>query len=307
VDGNYRLQVEGVSKEFPGVKALDRVDFEAAPGEIHALVGENGAGKSTLAKILAGVLCPDEGRIIYEDQEVQLGTPESAFRLGVRAVYQDLNVFPYLSVAENLFLAHERALWGRVLDKRTMRAESQRLLDELELSVNPSQLVSDLTVGARQMIAIGRALLFPGSLIILDEPTASLSGKEVDTLFAALRKLKSSGNTVIYISHRLEEILSIADRVTVLRDGTRVGTILADGADVMKIVAMMAGREISEMYPKKAAVIGDEVLSVKNVTKTGVVHDASWRSSRFIRTGRCWTHRISTLDFWSRSCGSWRD
>lgn len=269
------LELRGITKDFPGVRALDNVDFEVAPGEIHALVGENGAGKSTLAKILAGVLYPDEGRIIYEGQEVQLSTPERAFQFGVRLVYQDLNVFPHLTVAENLFLAHERTWWSRVLDKKTMHAESQRLLDELELSVNPSQLVSGLTVGARQMIAIGRALLFPGSLVILDEPTASLSGKEVDTLFASLRKLKSLGNTIIYISHRLEEILSIADRVTVLRDGTRVGTILADEADVMKIVAMMAGREISEMYPKKAAAIGDEVLSVKNVTKAGVVHDAS--------------------------------
>jgi ribose transport system ATP-binding protein len=275
VDGNYRLQVEGVSKEFPGVKALDRVDFEAAPGEIHALVGENGAGKSTLTKILAGVLRPDEGRIVYEGREVRLSSPERAFELGVRVVYQDLNVFPHLSVAENLFLAHETTSRGRTLNKKAMQMDSQRVLDELELPVTPGQLVKDLAVGTRQMIAIGRTMLFPGSVIILDEPTASLSGKEVDTLFATLRRLKSAGNTIVYISHRLEEILSIADCVTVLRDGTRVGTTPKSEADVMSIVAMMAGREINEMYPKQSAEIGDEVLSVKSVTRAGAVHDAS--------------------------------
>jgi len=219
------LEVRDIEKTFPGVRALSGVSFDVRAGEVHALLGENGAGKSTLIKIVSGVYQPDVGSILVNGTQVHFSTPDDARRAGVATIYQELLLFPELSVAENIFLGHAPLAGAGRIDWRAMRTEARRLLDSLEIDdLSPDQIVGVLTVGNRQRVEILRALSHDARILIMDEPTAALTESDVTRLFDVVRRLKQRGVGIVYISHRLDEIFAIADRVTVLRDGAYVGS-----------------------------------------------------------------------------------
>jgi rhamnose transport system ATP-binding protein len=262
------LEVRGIEKSFPGVRALSGVSFDVRPGEVHALLGENGAGKSTLIKIVSGVYQPDAGSILVNGKQVHFSTPDDARRAGVATIYQELLLFPELSVAENIFLGHApRAGVGRI-DWRAMRAEAARLLDSLEIDdLSPDQIVGALTVGNRQRVEILRALSHDARILIMDEPTAALTETDVTRLFDVVRRLKRRGVGIVYISHRLDEIFAIADRVTVLRDGAYVGSRDVADTNVAELVTMMVGRRLESLFPKTVAPIGAPVLEARDLVR----------------------------------------
>lgn len=266
--------MKDISKHFPGVQALDNVTFEVDRGEVHALVGENGAGKSTLIKILSGIQGPDSGQIFYKDQEIRINTPRDAQNLGISTIYQELNLCQNLTVAQNVFLGKEstRTLL-HYLDEDQINAKCRQYLDLLEANIDPKALLSSLSVAQQQMVEIAKALSYESDVIIMDEPTATLTLHETDKLFETIRKLREQGRSVIYISHRLEEVFEIADTVTVLRDGKLVGTKTISELEYNDIVRMMVGREIQNMYVRPAETekrADKALLEVKDFTKQGV-------------------------------------
>ncbi len=262
------LKVRALEKSFPGVRALSGVSFDVEPGEVHALLGENGAGKSTLIKIVSGVFQPDRGEMFVDGQAVEFHRPNDARRAGVATIYQELLLFPELTVAENIFMGHApRAALGR-LDWRAMHARAAELLQSLEIhDLAPDQVVGALTVGNRQRVEILRALSQNARLLIMDEPTAALTEHDVMRLFAIVRLLKSRGVGVIYISHRMDEIFAIADRVTVLRDGAQVGTRRVSQTTSGELVQMMVGRKIDKLFPKISVPIGEPVLETRDLVR----------------------------------------
>jgi ABC-type sugar transport system ATPase subunit len=268
------LEVAGLTKSFPGVRALEGVDFDLAPGEVHALVGENGAGKSTLIKTLGGALVPDAGRILLEGAPLPLGDPLLARRRGIRIVYQELTLVPELTAAENIFLGREL---GRPLLRRAeMARAAQALLDELGANVPASAPARLLSVAQQQMVEIARALGGESKVLILDEPSAALSGLEVERLFAVLRTLRQRGLGVVYISHRLEEVFALADRVTVLRDGRRVTSAPVAGLDRAQLIRLMVGRDVADEFPPRSSSPGETVLEVRGLRSGCSVKDASF-------------------------------
>ena len=262
------LEVRGLEKSFPGVRALSGVSFSVAAGEIHALLGENGAGKSTLIKIVSGVFPQNAGEILIGGVEQNFRSPEDARRAGVATIYQELLLFPELTVAENIFMGHApRAFAGR-LDWREMREHAERLLESLEIhDLAADRVVGALSVGNRQRVEILRALSYDARLLIMDEPTAALTEPDVVRLFKIVRLLKARGVGIIYISHRLDEIFTLADRVTVLRDGAYVGTRDVARTDTGELVQMMVGRAIENLFPKVEAPIGAPVLEVADLVR----------------------------------------
>jgi ABC-type sugar transport system ATPase subunit len=260
------LALQGVKKRFGGVAALDGVDFELRAGEVHALLGENGAGKSTLIKILGGIHRPDAGTICLNGQPVQIRDVKDADGLGIRLIHQELSLAPNLSVAENIFLGREPAQHGFV-DRPRLFAEAEVLIKTLGLPEIGSvrAKISDLTVAQRQMVEIARALSVKARVLILDEPTASLSEMETEALFQKLRGLRRQGVGIIYISHRLEEIQRLADRITVLRDGRSVGTQAASALDRQQVIRWMVGRDIKDHYPRPPWKPGAVALSVRDL------------------------------------------
>ena len=257
------LAAAGLAKSFPGVRALDGVDFELRPGEVHALLGENGAGKSTLIKILGGAVVPDGGEARLEGQPLPLGDPLAVRRRGINIVYQELTLVPELTAAENVFLGRER---GRpFLRRREMARAARELLEGLGARVSPTAPVRTLSVAQQQLVEIARALANESKVLILDEPSATLSDPEVERLFAVLRGLRERGLGVVYISHRLEEIFAVADRVTVLRDGRRVASAPVAGVDRAQLIRWMVGRDLTEEFPPRAAAPGDTVLEVRGL------------------------------------------
>jgi len=262
------LSVSGIEKSFPGVRALSGVAFDVEAGEVHALLGENGAGKSTLIKIVSGVFRPDRGAIRVDGRELQLDRPDDARRAGIATIYQELLLFPELSVAENVFMGHApRAGAGR-LDWKAMRARTEELLASLDIhDLAPNKIVGTLSVGNRQRVEILRALSQDARLLIMDEPTAALTEYDVTRLFDIVRRLKSRGVGIIYISHRMDEIFALADRVTVLRDGAQVGTRRVAETTSAELVQMMVGRRIESLFPKIAAPIGAPVLEVRDLVR----------------------------------------
>ena len=262
------LRASSITKRFPGVLALDHVDFELRRGEVHVLLGENGAGKSTLIKILSGALPPDSGAIYLEGRPVQLRSPRQAQELGIRVVHQEFNLVPSLTVAENIHLGnlprHSRYL--PVVSYRRMARESERLLALLGAPVDPSTPVERLTVAEQQMVEIVRALAGQARILILDEPTAALTTHESERLFQMLARLKAQGVSIIYISHRMEEIRRVGDRVTVLRDGRRVATKNAADAGVDELVQLMVGRRVQEHYPRQPTAPGEPVLVLRDLS-----------------------------------------
>ena len=259
------LKMEGISKRFLGVVALQDVDFELFPGEIHALVGENGAGKSTLMKVLMGIHHPDGGRILFKGQPFQAKNPKDAQQHGISMIFQEFNLMPDLTVAENIFAARElRKARNLLIDDRRMNQKTQELLDSLSLSFSPTQKISSLSVAEMQMVEIAKALLYNSDVLVLDEPTSALAEHEVNKLFDILRRLREQGVAIVYISHRLEEFNRIVDKITVLRDGKYIGTKRWKDTTVPEMIRMMVGRSLEEQFPSRNAKIGEVVLEARN-------------------------------------------
>lgn len=266
------LEMAHIVKGFPGVQALDDVDFEVYPGEIVGFVGENGAGKSTLIKILSGVHVKDEGTIRFNGRDVSPHSPQEAQNLGISTIHQELALIPYLSVAENIFLNREPRLALGLVDFRRMNREAEAILHDLGADIPGKKLVHRLNVAAQQMVEIAKAVSQNARLILMDEPTSALSSKEADALFALIRRLQARGVAVVFVSHRLEEIRQIADRVVIMRDGRRVGTLPIAEADEEQIIRMMVGRDVG-LYPKEKAEIGAPVLELRDFCgANGVEH-----------------------------------
>src|SRR5579862_179932 len=248
---HHAVSMRAIVKRYPGVVALDGVDFDLRAGEVHIVAGENGAGKSTLMKVLAGSILPDAGRIEIGGVERKFNSPIDAMRAGISAVYQEFALCPHLTVAENIFLGREPG--GFFIDKKTMRARSAELLARLGAQCSPDEVVSRLGTAQMQLVEIARALNSDFRVLILDEPTATLSENETAVLFKAIRSLRAEGKTIAYISHRLEEFFRIGDRVTVMRNGLLIATFDAKDATIPKLVSAMAGKEISELSPDRGA------------------------------------------------------
>ena len=273
-NGTPALQMRGITKTYPGVRALDSVDFDVRRGEVHALLGENGAGKSTLMKILAGAQPMDSGEILIDGAPVHITTPQKAMELGISIIYQEFNLVPYLNAAENIFLGREpKAAIPGFVDFGTMYSEAQTVIDHLGVKLNVRTPVNRLSVAQQQMVEIGKATSRNATIIAMDEPSATLTEHELESLFELIRSLKAKGVSIVYISHRLEEIFQIADRVTILRDGQFVGTKDVADLDRDEMIHMMVGRELKEKIPKQAAEIGDPMLEVKGLNRKGALED----------------------------------
>src|SRR6267143_1475740 len=270
------LQMQGIDKSFPGVQALHDVALQVRGGEVHALVGENGAGKSTLMRILGGVHQRDRGEILWHGRPLEIRSPLEARAHGISIIHQELNQVPGLSVAENIFLGREprRALgW---VDWTQMRVRATRLLADLGLSIDPRRRLGTLTVAEQQLVEIAKALSSDAELVIMDEPTAALTSEETQRLFGFIRDLRARGVAVIYITHRLEEVFSIADRVTVLRDGQYVSTSAVGDINLDELIRLMVGRRLTEKFPKETFAPGEPVLEVRGLTRAGVFEDVSF-------------------------------
>jgi rhamnose transport system ATP-binding protein len=270
------LRAASISKTFTGVRALKGVSFDLDPGEVHALVGENGAGKSTLIKIVTGAETPDAGTLTVDGHDVRHMDPAAAKALGIAAIYQQPALFPDLTVSENIALALEdRGAWRRVRwAERDRRA--RELLDRVGASIDPRRLVESLTMPDQQLVEIAKAIGGNARILFMDEPSASLAEREVERLFGAIARLRGEGAGIVYISHRLEEVFRVADRVTVLRDGETVATRACDGLDRAELIYLMVGRELSAVFPKRAIPLGDVVFEVRNLSNRAVgLHDVS--------------------------------
>ncbi len=267
--------LEHISKSFPGVKALDNVHFELRSGEVMALLGENGAGKSTLMKILSGVYTRDEGNMQIFGKECGNLTPKQAQEMGVAIIHQELNMCRHLSIAENIFLGREKRK-GIVLSDQEMENEAKAVLDELKIDLDPRQVVGDLPVSKQQMVEIAKALSFKAKILIMDEPTSALTAKEIDDLFRIIKDLKAKGCGIVYISHRLEELQHIVDRVTIMRDGQYITDMNFKDATMDEIIAYMVGREIKEKFPHVECEKGKKVFEVKNLNAGRLVRDVNF-------------------------------
>lgn len=270
------LVMEHISKAFPGVQALSDVQLSVRRGTVHALMGENGAGKSTLMKVLIGMYIAESGSITFQGRPVTIDRTETALRLGISMIHQELSPVPYMTVAENIFLGREPVARMGLIDKRKMIADTKALLDKLEINLNPSTVMKDLSVANTQMVEIAKAISYDSSLIIMDEPTSAITEREVAHLFRMIRSLKEKGVAIIYITHKMDEVFQIADEITVFRDGRHIATVPAAQTDRHSLIAMMVGRELTNIFPKEYAPIGEVVLSVRNLTRNGVVHDVSF-------------------------------
>jgi len=276
------ITVEGVSKTFPGVRALDNVRFELLPGEVHALMGENGAGKSTLMKILAGVYTKDAGTIVYNGHEVHFTNPREAQAAGIGIIHQELQLMNHLSVAQNIFIGREpRRAFGVLLDEDKLNRQAAALLDHMGLKLDPRTKVGALTVAKQQMVEIAKSLSFNSRVLIMDEPTAALNAAEIAELFKMIRELTARGVGVIYISHKVDELKLISDRVTVLRDGEYVGTVPTATTSIDTIISMMVGRTLADVSRDTARKIGDEIaLEVSNLNCKPLVKNVSFSLKR---------------------------
>jgi ribose transport system ATP-binding protein len=277
------LELEGITKSFGGVKALDNVHFALLKGEVHALVGGNGAGKSTLMKILNGIYQGDAGTIRIDGQVKYIKDPNDAMSNGIRMVYQELSLIPTLTVMENIFLNHEEVSWPSILNKKAMIARTKALLDELGIDLDPQQRIADLSVGYCQLVEIAKSLSVQASILIMDEPTASLTAAETQLLFDIIKVLKSKGVSIIYISHRMKEIFEIADRITVLRDGKWVLTENRGDLNLGRLIDSMIGKAVERTFewkdrPRPSS--DRPVLEVQGLSEGNVVHDVSFELKR---------------------------
>lgn len=273
------LQMTGIEKYFPGVHALDNCQFELRKGEIHALIGENGAGKSTLMKILTGVYKKDGGSIIYNGEEIEVNSPKDAQNLGISIIHQELNLMPDLTAAQNMFIGREpKKLGGLYLDDSKLNRAAKGLFELLNLDLDPKTKVSEITVAKQQMIEIAKALSFNSKILIMDEPTAALTTSEIEELFKIIRGLKDQGVGIVYISHRMEELFELSDRITVMRDGAYIATKETAKTSMDEIISLMVGRTIYEPPKEFSHVQGDDVvLEVNNLNAGNMVKDVSFK------------------------------
>ena len=273
------LSLKGVSQSFPGVMALDNVDFSVRKGEVHALAGENGAGKSTLMKILSGSYRKDEGTVEFDGRKVEVRSPKDAENLGLSIIYQELNIFQGLTVAENIYVGRQPKKNG-VVDWKKMYTDAEKLFDELHIKLDVRKKVRGLSIAQQQMIEIAKAVSAHAKLVIMDEPTSSLATHETKLLFEIINRLRDNGVAIIFITHRLDEIFEISDRVTVMRDGCSIGT--CDTGDITKaeLITMMIGREMTKQFPVRHAVIGEELLRLDNISDGKKVKGVSFAVAR---------------------------
>ena len=270
------LVLEGIDKSFPGVHALNACAFDLERGEVHALVGENGAGKSTMMKIIAGIYKKDGGRLIYKGEEVEISNPHAAQEMGISMVHQELNLMPHLTAAQNIFIGRE-PLKGPFLDESTLNNKAAALFEMMNLNVNPTTKVSEMTVAKQQMVEIAKALSFNSDVYVFDEPSAALTDVEIAELFRIIRQLKAEGAGIIYITHRLEELKQISDRITVMRDGQYVDTVRTKDTKIGDIIKMMVGRVIFESSPEVPEERSEEVvLEVRNLNRGDELRDINF-------------------------------
>ncbi|MEA4897870.1 MAG: sugar ABC transporter ATP-binding protein [Eubacteriales bacterium] len=271
------IRMEGISKEFPGVKALQNVSFQLNAGEVHALVGENGAGKSTLMKVLTGVYTKDTGSIFLRGSPVEIDDVRKSQLLGIAMIHQEFNLMNHLTVAQNIFIGREEKRAGIFINDAQLNRRARDLFDRLNVDINPTVRVGSLTVAKQQMVEIAKALSYNSDALIMDEPTAPLTDKEIEDLFRVIRMLRSEGKGIIYISHRLEELKQISDRITVMRDGGYVGTVATEDATVKQIISMMVGREIFITRSERQVPDGAKIaLEVRNINRGRMVRGVSF-------------------------------
>lgn len=271
-----RIEMRGIDKLFGSNQVLKQAGFTLESGEVHALMGENGAGKSTLMKILTGVYTKDAGTVLVDGKEVNYKNPQEAEKAGIVFIYQELNVMFDLTVEENLFMGKEIHGKFGICDKKAMQKKAQEALNILGVNISPKTVMAELSVGQQQMVEICKALMADAKVIIMDEPTAALTQSETVALFKVIESLRKKGVSMVYISHRMEEIFELCDRITVLRDGSYIGVKNIPETNMNEIVKMMIGREIGERYPSRNVKIGKEVLKVKELTRKGTFHDVNF-------------------------------
>ena len=277
MEDSYLLEMLGISKVFPGVQALDRVDLKVRPGTVHSLMGENGAGKSTLMKTLIGLYQPDAGRILLAGDEVSIQNASIGLSLGISMIHQELSPVPERTVAENIYLGREPRGKAGLVSHRAMSAATQELFDRWQIDINPRTRMKSLSIAQTQMVEIAKAISYDARIIVMDEPTSAITEKEVEHLFTIIRALKREGKSIIYITHKMDEVFQIADEVTVLRDGKHVASHPVTELTRDKLISMMVGRELTNLFPKLDTKIGDVVLDVRHLTRGDVVKDVSFQ------------------------------
>ncbi|MGK9065628.1 sugar ABC transporter ATP-binding protein [Stutzerimonas chloritidismutans] len=273
---DYLLEIINVHKGFPGVVALDDVQLRLRPGTVLALMGENGAGKSTLMKIIAGIYQPDAGELRLRGQRMEFQTPLQALQAGIAMIHQELNLMPHMTIAENIWLGREPLNALHLVDHGEMRRRTQDLLDRLRIRLDPDEPVGELSIAARQMVEIAKAVSYDSDVLIMDEPTSAITETEVAHLFEIIADLKAQGKGIIYITHKMDEVFNIADEVAVFRDGAYIGLQRADAMDGDSLISMMVGRELNQLFPERKAPIGERVLAVRNLTLDGVFQNVSF-------------------------------
>ena len=270
------LEVKDICKKFPGVNALDCVSMDVMEGEVHALVGENGAGKSTLIKIIAGIIKQDSGNVIFEDKQVNFKTPLQAIEAGISTIHQELNLCENISVAENIFIGRLPKNKYGYLDRSLLRKSTISILSDLGMSIYPEALVQSLSTAQKQLVEIGKALSYNAKVIIMDEPTSALGKNEIENFFRIIKMLQKKGVSIIYVSHKLEEIFALADRITVLRDGELIATTAISQMDTSKLISMMVGRKLQAVYDKQTSYAKDEKLLIVNDLNTNKLNHISF-------------------------------
>ena len=275
-DAPYLLEVINVTKGFPGVVALDDVQLRVRPGSVLALMGENGAGKSTLMKIIAGIYQPDSGELRLRGKPVTFAGPLAALQAGIAMIHQELNLMPHMNIAENIWIGREQLNGLHMIDHKAMFRCTAQLLERLRIDLDPQELVGNLSIAERQMVEIAKAVSYDSDILIMDEPTSAITDKEVAHLFSIIADLKSQGKGIIYITHKMNEVFSIADEVAVFRDGAYIGLQRADSMNGDSLISMMVGRELTQLFPVRETPIGDLLLSVRDLRLDGVFEDVSF-------------------------------
>lgn len=270
------LELENITKEFPGVKALDNIQLKVRKGTVHALMGENGAGKSTLMKIIFGIYTPDQGTMKFKGKEIKLAGSKDALSHGISMIHQELSPVPHMTVAENIFLGREATKGFGWVNSKKMVEDARKLFETLQIDIDPNAKMIDLSIANTQMVEIAAAISYNADLIIMDEPTSAITDKEVEQLFGIIRSLKEKGVSIIYISHKMDEIFRICDDITVFRDGQYVGTRPASELDQESLIQMMVGREIKQVFHKDEAEIGEVALAVRGLTRKGKFENISF-------------------------------
>lgn len=278
--GKYLVEMKGITKRFPGVLALNDVKFNLRAGTVHSLMGENGAGKSTLMKILAGVYTLDEGQILIEGKPVSIVDPRSGLDHGIAMIHQELSFIPELTAAENIYLGRELRGKGGIVSKRKMADAARSVFERWGIKIDPNSLMKDLSVAQAQMVEIAKAIAFDARIIIMDEPTSAITEREVAALHRIIGQLREAGTAIIYITHKMDEVFAISDEITIFRDGTWVATELAKDMTRDSLIALMVGRELTQLFPKSEAKIGEVVLEVEHLNRGRQVRDVSFKVKR---------------------------